>query len=139
MSVTTDRLLIVQLVNWLNNCSEAIPLPCPILIDDHNRSGKQIWIEPLAGTVVSKRYTSGGYLGAIPFAVYYQETNPKHMAGLDVPLWNLGAFLEEHTPQIPIAQVYAVEMTSTPSGFSRDESKTFVNQAIFNMTYRKGV
>ena len=139
MSVTTDRLLLVQLVNWLNGRAEEIPLPCPILIDDHGRSGRQLWLQPLAGTAVSKRYTGGGYLGSIPFAAYYQETRPREMAGLDVPLWNLGGFLEAHTPEIPIAQVHRVEMTGTPAGFSRDDSETYVNQAIFNMTYRKGV
>lgn len=138
MGVAVDRLLIVQLADWLNGRAAEIPLPCPVLVDDHEDAGEQLWIQALAGTSVTKRYTDGSYVGAMPFAVYYQLTGPEKMAALDVPLWALGEYFERRRPELSGFQVMCVGMTSTPAPFSRTEGGTFVNQAVFQLTYRKG-
>lgn len=138
MSVTVDRLLIVQLADWLNGQATEIPLPCPILVDDHEDEGEQLWIQALAGTSVTKRYTDGSYIGAMPFAVYYQLTGPEKMAALDVPLWALGECFERHKLELADFRVMGIGMTSTPAPFSRTEGGTYVNQAVFQLTYRKG-
>lgn len=139
MSVTIDKLLIVQLVNWLNEKREEIPIPVPVLLDDHEDTGEQIWIQPLEATKIIKQYTSGDYIGQLPFAVYYQLTNPEKMAELDVPLWALGEYLENHKPDLDGFQLIAIGMNATPAPFSRTDSGTFTNQAIFKIEYIKEV
>lgn len=138
MGVTVDKLLTVQLAEWLNRRAAEIPLPCPVLVDDHEDTGEQLWLQPLAGTTVVKRYTNGDYIGQLPFAVYYQLTGPEKMAALDVPLWTLGEYFESHKPEMDCFQVAGIGMTATPAPFSRTEGGTFVNQAVFQLTYRKG-
>lgn len=139
MSITNDRLLIVQLADWLNRNKADIPLDCPVLIDDHSDTGEALWLQPLTGTKITKQYVCGDYIGSIAFAAYFQYTNPEAITMLDVPLWNLGEFFENNSPQLEIGTAYKVEMTGTPTGFYRGEDGTHVNQAIFAMTYRKDV
>ena len=144
MSVTIDKLLIVQLVNWLNEKKEEIPLSVPVLLDDHEDTGEQLWIQPLEATKIIKQYTNGDYIGQLPFAVYYQLTNPEKMALLDVPLWALGEYFESHNfeshkPELDGFQLINIEMNATPAPFSRTNSGTFANQAIFKIKYIKEV
>lgn len=136
MSLAIDKLLIVQLVNWLNEKKEEIPLSVPVLLDDHEDTGEQIWIQPLAATKIIKQYTSGNYIGQLPFAVYYQLTNPEKMALLDVPLWALGEYFENHKPELDGFQLIDIEMNATPAPFSRTDSGTFANQAVFQLIYK---
>lgn len=137
MSVAIDKLLIVQLADWINGRAAEIPLPCPILVDDHEDEGEQLWLQPLAGTKITKRYTDGSYIGQFPFSVYYQLTKPEKMAALDVPLWTLGEYFEEHKPTLEDFLIMGVEMTATPAPFFRAEDGTFINQAVFQLTYGK--
>ena len=139
MGITIDRLLIVQLVNWINSRLDEIPLPCPLLIGSGEDTGEQLWIQALAGTTKAREYADGGYIGNLPFAVYYQQTNPENPAALDVPLWNLAQFFESHSPALDIARAESVEMTSTPNAFFRGEDGTGVNQAVFRLNFSKGV
>lgn len=138
MGVTLDRMLLVQLVNWVNLFLDKIPLPDSLLFEKHEATGQQIWLQPLAGTTKLKSYVDGGYLGSLPFAVYSQLTTPEHPAQPDIPLWNLAEFFEVNNPQIPIAKVNKIEMTSTPNAFYRGEDGTAINQAIFMLHYTKG-
>lgn len=141
MSITTDKLLIVQLANFLNSHMDDIPLPCSILIDEAEATGEQLWIQPLAGTNKIKQYTSASYIGLLPFAIYYQLTNHNgEMAQLDIPLYNISTFLD--TIQLnPIKLsdyiIVSIEMTSTPNAFRRSDDGTTINQAILQIKYYK--
>lgn len=138
MSVTLDRMLLVQLRDWVNQFADEIPLFDILQFETHAATGQQLWLQPLAGTTTLKKYVDGGYLGSLPFAIYSQLTTPEHPAQLDIPLWNLAEFFEVNNPQIPIAKVNKIEMTSTPNAFYRGEDGTAINQAIFVLHYTKG-
>lgn len=141
MSITTDKLLIVQLTNFLNSHIDDIPLPCLITVDEAERTGTQLWIQPLAGTNKIKQYTSGSYIGLLPFAIYYQLTNHNgEMAQLDIPLYNIAKFLDTiQLNQVKSSDytIVSIEMTSTPNAFRRSDDGTTVNQAIFQIKYYK--
>ena len=146
MSITEDNLLLVQLVDWLNENAQKIGLPVQMEFDGGSAASECLWLQPLSGTVKRLSYTDGGYIGELPFAVYYQlpktRTDMLGTARLSAPLWNIAVFLEENRPPISLAQAETraekVQITASPNAFMRNDAVSS-DQAVFKLVYSCGV
>jgi hypothetical protein len=140
LSISEDNLLLVQLADWINENAEEIGLPAKLKLDQGDADGEALWLQPLAGTVKAVSYTDGGYIGELPFAIYYQlakrDSDSRGTAQLSAPLWKIAEFFEGNYPQVEGARAQKAMMTSSPSAFLRTESIS-CDQAIYKLIYSK--
>lgn len=136
-----DAGLLFELACWINERADEIGLPAALLYDQNHPTGECLWMKPLSGTVKTTKYADGGYVGELPFAVYYQLprklTDRRGTQPLSVPLWRIGNYFELKRPSLDMARVELVEMTTAPCAAVRNDL-TAADQATYKLIYSKG-
>jgi hypothetical protein len=142
LSISADNLLLVQLTDWINENAQEIGLPAELEIDQGDAHGEALWLQPLAGTVKAVTYTDGGYVGELPFAIYYQlpkrDSDSLGAAALASPLWKIANFFEGNSLSAKVTGAQRALMTSSPSAFLRTDSVSCY-QAVYKLVYGKGI
>ena len=117
--------------------------PCEIRLEklDKSPSGYAMSLQRLSGTVVSRRYIDGSFVGSWPFAVYVRTSavdTSKHLEAAG-HLSSLYAWLRANTlPELSGTQeALSFEMTSLPAiaGIYEDGNADY--QAIFLLKYNQ--
>ena len=116
--------------------------PCTIGLDILKaRAETTAKLQPLSGTVVTKRYITGAYIGDWPFAVIIriQASDTTSRANAIKALYDLGQWLEAQTnPDIGTGRTaIRTEMTGLPSLSVINEDGSEEYQAIYAMTYKQ--
>jgi len=136
MSSDTDiaRAMLKHLNTWPDK-------PCEIKLELLDRTAVAMKLQPLSGTVVTKRYITGTYIGAWPFAVYVriQKADTATRANAIKWLYDLGQWLSTQTnPDIGLTRAaQKVEITNLPSIATINDDGSEEFQAIYTMEYKQ--
>jgi hypothetical protein len=115
--------------------------PCEINLELLERTAVAMKLQPLSGTVITKRYITGTYIGNWPFAVYVrvQKANTAARANAIKWLYDLGQWLSaQANPDIGLKRTaQKVDITSLPSISAINEDGSEEYQAIYTMEYKQ--
>lgn len=105
-------------------------------------TGSGVMLQSLSGDPYVRRYKSGGYIAAYPFAVYLRVRKPDTSARSDAmkALGDLGRSIdtEQGWPAAPEGYEFiSLALRTTPVRVAVDDAATDDYQATFNLTYRK--
>jgi hypothetical protein len=136
MSSDTDiaRAMLKHLNTWTAK-------PCDIRLDMLERTATAMKLQPLSGTVVTKRYINGTCIGDWPFAVYVriQKADTATRANAIKWLYDLGQWLSaQANPDIGLTRTaQKIEITSLPSIATINEDGSEEYQAVYTMEYKQ--
>lgn len=136
-----EKLLAVQLVNYINNNIEIIGLPKYITLGaPMSFSGEALWVQ-LLGSSTIKQYLRGGKKGTFDFAVYYRMSASQtdgYEAKLLVPHEQLSDYFDELTemPKFKDYTITSIEMTKSPTIFRKSEDGEITYQSLWRMDYQ---
>lgn len=135
-----EKLLAVQLVNYINSNKENISLPCYVSLGAPNRiSGMNMWIQLLGGVAV-KKYLRGKIKGDFNFAVYFRMS-ASDTGGFEAMLLVPHETLAEHfdsLKEMPVFEKYTISdisMVKQPTIFSRSADGEITYQSLWTMEY----
>lgn len=142
MSITINKLLIFQVVSWLNERQSAIGLSSQIMIDKLAGQSASLWVRSISKPFIVKKYTDGSYIGNIQFELF-NELKSSELDGenskLDLPFWQISNYLDIERLETldDNVSVLKFEMLETPEAFERRDDGTAVNKAIFTLEYKQ--
>lgn len=136
-----EKLLAVQLINYLNDNKDSVGLPCFITFGTpQSLTGEALWLQMLGGSPY-KRYLRGKFKGNFNFAVYYRmsatETEGLE-AKLLVPHEQISEWFDS-LKTMPIFDGYTItdiEMTKHPTLFRKGEDGEITYQSLWCMNYQ---
>ena len=115
--------------------------PCTIGLDILERTAVSMKLQPLSGTVVTRKYITGSFIGNWPFAVYarIQQPSTANRANAMKYLDDLGIWLESQTaPSIGLnREALKIELSSLPSVAAINEDGSEDYQAVYAMEYKQ--
>lgn len=115
----------------------------PVTLDDMPADGTDcVMLSTLVGDPYVRRYKSGGYIAAYPFALYLRVHGGDTASRLDAMkvLGDVASSIEggEDRPTAPDGyEVLGMELRTPPVKIAVDESGSEDYQVTFVMTYRK--
>lgn len=136
-----ERLLAVQLTNYINDNITAIGLPKYITLGAPvSLSGEALWLQ-LLGSSTIKQYLRGGKKGTFDFAIYYRMSASQtdgYEAKLLVPHEQLSDHFDELTemPKFKDYTITNIEMTKSPTIFRKSEDGEITYQSLWRMDYQ---
>lgn len=117
--------------------------PCKIQLEklDKSPSGFSMSLQRLSGTVISRKYIDGSFVGLWPFAVYVRTSavdTSKHLEAAG-HLSSLNTWLRSNLPPaLSVGQTpSSIEMTSLPSIAGAYEDGNVDYQAVFHLKYHQ--
>lgn len=135
-----EKLIITQLVNYINDNKNNIKLPCYVSFGAPERlTGKAMWFQALGGTKVVKKYIRGKILGELSLSLYYRLSETE-MNGIEanmlIPHELLSEWFEKQLPYFDGCQLQSIEMTKNPSVFGKTDDGEVTYQSIWAITYK---
>lgn len=135
-----EKLLAVQLINYINDNKDIISLPCFITFGaPKSLTGEALWLQTLGGGVY-KKYLRGKIKGNLNFAVYYRMSAAEtegFEAKLLIPHEQLSEWFDE-LKTMPIFNGYTITdicMTKRPTLFRKGEDGEITYQSLWCMNY----
>lgn len=141
MKISNDNQIAKTMLTHLNLWPEK---PCAILLETMDKAPRSLSmaIQQLSGTVVSKKYIDGSFIGAWPFAVYirFGGADTGKRLDADATLHALSNWLCQ-TMELPdlgkFRTATSIEMTSLPSIAAQYDDGGVDYQAVFRLNYRQ--
>lgn len=136
-----EKLLAVQLINYLNDNKDNVELPCFITFGaPQSLTGEALWLQLLGGGAY-KKYLRGKFKGNFNFAVYYRMSATEtegFEAKLLIPHEQLSEWFD-NLKTMPIFDDYTIAdigMTKHPTLFQKGEDGEITYQSLWCMDYQ---
>ena len=139
--MTTEKLLISQILNWLNSQIQAheLEFPCYITLGSPMyTTGEGIWVQLSGKAQPTQKYLRGKITSTLSFSLYYRLTDA-HINGIEavmlIPSETLENFLLTHKPQTDNFLIKRFIQTNGGVPFSRGDDGTLVYQSLWQIDF----
>ncbi len=139
--MTTEKLVISQILNWLNSKiqSEELELPCYISLGSPlYTTGEGIWVQLSGKAQPTQKYLRGRITSTLSFSFYYRLTDA-HINGIEavmlLPSETLENFLLTNKPQLEDFKINKFIQTNGGVPFSRGDDGTLIYQSLWQIDF----
>ena len=137
--MTIEKLLITQLVNYINDHISDIGLPCYVTIGTpFYATGTGLWAQVLGRAQAAQKYLRGPYSASYPFALYYRQSATEvngYEASMLLPFENLDEYLTDETFDFDGYHITKIYQSQGASPFQKGEDGTLIYQATFTIEF----
>lgn len=139
--MTTEKLLVSQILNWLNAQiqAEELDLPCYISLGSPMyTTGEGLWVQLSGKAQPTQKYIRGRYAATLSFSLYYRLTDA-HINGVEavmlIPSETLEDFLQTHKPTLDGFKIKKFVQTNGGAPFSRGDDGTLIYQSLWQIDF----